>query len=127
MPGNDHQVSFERHGNEWRADGKRAKEHKLAFGKATGPHKIAFHVGTPTGRFQFSEDDPIWVKIDDGECPDSTCSHPDIEVLDCKPTRLVVENRNDSEAVLRYQLNVYDRVNSQWCPVDPIIDNGGHG
>lgn len=122
---NNHQVSFERNDGEWNATGKKAKEHKMRFDKDSGEHKVAFNIGTPVGRYRFREDDPIWVKADDGECPQSASSHSDIVVEDIKPTRLVITNKNETEAVLRYQLNVYDTTNSEWCPIDPILDNGG--
>lgn len=127
MSGNNHQISFERDSGEWNSAGKKAKDHKMAFGKGSGAHTVVFHVGTPTGRYQFSEEDPIWVKEDDGECPDAACSYPDIEVKSCKSTQLIIENKNDTKARLRYQLNVYDTEKSEWCPIDPIMDNGGHG
>lgn len=126
MPDKNHQVSFERHGNEWSADGKHAKEHKMKFDKGSGKHKVAFNIGTPVGRYLFNQDDPIWVKADDGECPQAASSHSDIEVEDCRPTRLVINNKNETEGPLRYQLNVYDTANREWCPIDPILDNGGH-
>lgn len=122
---NNHQVSFERSGGEWSAGGKKAKEHKMKFEKDSGEHKVSFNIGTPTGRYLFNQDDPIWVKSDDGKCPESACSHVDIEVEDCKPTRLVINNKNSAAGLLRYQLNVYDTADREWCPIDPIIDNGG--
>jgi hypothetical protein len=118
-------VSFERHGRDWKAGGKHAKDHKMKFDKDSGPHTITFNIGTPTGRFTFNEEDPIWVKLDDGQCPDAACSYQDIIVTSCRGPQLVVENANEEEARLRYQLNVYDRQQEEWCPIDPIMDNGG--
>ncbi|MEO6199153.1 MAG: hypothetical protein ABIO68_04365 [Sphingomicrobium sp.] len=120
-------VSFDRQDKEWSSGGKNAKEHKLKFDKGSGAHKISFLVGTPQGRYEFNQDDPIWVKEDNGNCPAAPCSHPDIEVEKCNLTQLVIENKNDAKATLRYQLNVFDNVKSEWCPIDPIIDNGGNG
>ena len=120
-------VSFGRHGKDWQADRKHAKDHELTFDKGS-EDSITFYIGTPAGRFTFNEEDPIWVKIDDdGECPKKPCSHPDIRVESCHGPRLVVHNANQEKARLRYQLNVYDREEKEWCPIDPIMNNGGKG
>jgi hypothetical protein len=127
MPGNDHQISFERRDGQWLAGGRPAQEHVIRFDKGSGPHKVKFHVGTPTGRYIFNEEDPIWIKEDDGNCPEEKCSHEDISVKQCGPTMLMIENKNQSAGKFRYQLNVYDTHQDEYCPVDPIMENGGHG
>ena len=124
---NEHQVSFERDGDDWKCGSTKAQNHVLKFDKDTGPHIVKFHIGTPTGRYVFSEKDPIWLKADDGKCPRIPCYEGDIEVENCGQTMLTIKNKNEVKGKLRYQLNVYDRQNEEYCPIDPVIDNGGHG
>jgi hypothetical protein len=118
-------VSFERHGSDWKTGGKHAKDHKMKFDAGSGAQTVTFYIGTPAGRFTFNEKDPIWVTLDDGECPTTPCSYQDITVTRCHGPELVIENANQEKARLRYQLNVYDRDKKEWCPIDPIMDNGG--
>lgn len=119
-------VTFDRADSGWRADGMDAKAHKLAFAMGSGEHEIAFEIGTPTGRFVFDTADPIWVS-QGNTCPRSASSHADISVKECLPTRLVVGNANKMAATLRYQLNVIEKASGRRIPIDPIIENGGHG
>ena len=119
-------MSFHRDGDDWKCGSTKAKDHVLKCGMGTGPHIVKFHIGTPDGRYEFTED-PIWVKTDDGKCPDSACSHEDITVQNRGKTMLTIKNENQETAKLRYQLNVYDNHKNEYCPIDPVIDNGGHG
>ena len=123
----DREIAFERRGGEWIGDGKPAQAHVIECKKGSGKHKLKFRVEGPPGRYVFDETDPIWVKADDGQCPDTHCSHPELRVKECGPTMLIVENMNEVAGKLRYQLNVRDQQDNSLQPIDPIIDNGGRG
>ena len=91
-----------------------------------GPQtKIEFKLqGSASGKLDFKESDPIWVK--EGDCPGKRRSDPDICIVDVKKNKLTINDRNTRQADLYYQLNFVDKEGEgfEW---DPIIRNGGGG
>ncbi|MEO7601957.1 MAG: hypothetical protein ABIS39_01660 [Sphingomicrobium sp.] len=123
----DKTMSFSRSGGEWEIDREKAKDHVSSFARNSGNWTMVFQIGTPNGRYEFTQD-PFWVKEEngDGECPSSFDCPNEFEVSDQGKTRLKVQNKNDTRADYRYQLNVWDRIDQKHVPIDPILSNGGH-
>lgn len=93
--------------------------------RAAPPGDIEFELskGAAKSGFRFDTDDPIWVGVDNGECPPRGSTHPDI--VNVRPTndRVIVTNRKASGRVrLRYQLNLFNR-DGERKRIDPIIEN----
>lgn len=101
-----------------------ASRHHLNL-KATPPGDVVFELsnGAIKSGFHFDTKDPIWVGIDDGNCPPRGSSHPDIVDIRSTRDRVTVTNRKATGPVrLRYQLNVLNRSGGRE-PIDPIIEN----
>lgn len=125
-------INFVRSGDEWKVDGKPAKDHKSDFPEKTGPYDIEMSVGTPTGVYEFTQD-PIWIKViedeSDQDCPGSFCCG-DVFSYEMKgKSKLVLHNKNDEQdpTKYRYQLNVWDKHNEEYVNIDPVLTNGGRG
>jgi hypothetical protein len=91
-----------------------------------GPQtRIEFKLqGTAAGKLDFKESDPFWAE--QGQCPTSRCSDPDICIVSCSKNKLEINDRNTKAADLHYRLNFVDSAGGDhWW--DPIIRNGGGG
>lgn len=89
------------------------------------PGDIEFELSNNAVRdgYHFNTKDPIWVDIDNGNCPARGTAHPDIDDVRVTANRVTVANRKKSGPIkLRYRLNILDRDN-QSDPIDPIIEN----
>lgn len=123
-------IKFTRGGGNWDANGSNAKSHKSDFPTDSGEYDISLEVGTPTGRYQFTED-PIWIKEisdpDDGSCPTSFGCRDVFSYKMDGLTRLILHNKNDEKSPTdyRYQLNVWDDHDKEHVSIDPIMSNGG--
>lgn len=125
MAGNERTLTLSRDKSEWMADGRPASDNRMDFAAGSGKHTIVFNIGTPTGRYVFTED-PIWIMVDDGNCPASASSVPDVTIKHAGKTQLILGNANNEQAIYRYQLNIYDTANGEYACIDPILSNGGH-
>jgi hypothetical protein len=123
--GNEKKISFVRNGSEWEVDGKKAKDHKTRFERNEKDCVVVFQIGTPNGRYIFTRD-PIWIKLGVDACPSTFGCGDVFEIEKVEPTRLKMKNKNEVEAEYRYQLNVYDKIEDKYVPIDPILSNGGH-
>lgn len=101
-----------------------AKWHKLKLRNGP-PGDLEFVLSPSTIRkgYRFDTNDPIWVHVDNGDCPPQRSSHPDIQNIRSSPTCVTVYNAKVSGPIrLRYQLNVLDGSGNRE-PIDPIIEN----
>lgn len=121
-------IEFSRSNGEWHVGDTAAKEHKLKLDKGSGEQKLKFKLSKDAQKagFRFNSEDPIWVHADAANCPNQYVQHGQITDIDCDDTELKVKDLNSEEVILRYQLNVVDDKGKS-SPIDPIIDNGGHG
>lgn len=121
-------IEFSRGAEGWMVGNKPAHEHKTKFEKGSGEQKLKFKLSDDAKKagFRFHEDDPIWVHADATQCPKESVQNGQITDLDPGDHHLTVTNLNSEEVILRYQLNVVDDKGNS-APIDPIIDNGGHG
>ncbi|HET9355217.1 MAG TPA: hypothetical protein VFO42_03520 [Sphingomicrobium sp.] len=99
-----------------------AKLHKLKPA-AAGDIEFELSDGAIDDGYHFDTADPIWVCVDNGNCPHQRSTHPDITNIRPSNDRLTIHNGKVSGRVrLRYQLNVLNGEN-QPKPIDPIIEN----
>lgn len=121
-------IEFSRGNGEWLVDGTPAHKHQTKFEKGSGEQKLKFKLSDDAKKagFRFREDDPIWVHADATQCPKESVQNGQITDIDPGDHHLTVTDLNSEEVILRYQLNVVDS-DGNLSPIDPIIDNGGHG
>jgi hypothetical protein len=105
-----------------------ASWNRLKFSAGSGPQEVVLRIGQGTAKkgYRFDQRDPIWVAVDNGQCPQQCGVHGQITDIRCTDTELTFTNLNDEPVTMRYQLNVLDSSNGA-KPIDPIMDNGGHG
>lgn len=123
-------IDFKRdNSGEWRVvGGGSAKNHKNIVPRGTTQQ---FIFGLSQDMIQkgyaFDVSDPIWVGVDNGQCPTSLQNGPITVVPPTTASQVTVNDANtDPPVVLRYQLNVFDEKGNS-APIDPIIDNRGGG
>ena len=121
-------IEFSRGNGEWLVGGTPAHKHVTKFDKGSGEQKLMFKLSDDAKKagFHFHEDDPIWVHADATQCPKEPVKDGQITDIDGHDHHLSVTDKNDQQVILRYQLNVVDSEGNA-SPIDPIIDNGGHG
>ena len=122
-------IRFKLSGGEWRVVGSGpAKNHSNTVDEGdTQQFIFLLTQDMITPGYQFDTNDPIWVGIDNGQCPTSLPSNGPISLVGTpSASQVTVNDANPDVAKLRYQLNVLD-VNGASVPIDPIIDNRGGG
>jgi hypothetical protein len=123
-------IRFKQTGGEWRVvGGGSAKSHSntVPFGESQEFVFLLTQDMINQG-YQFDTKDPIWVGVDNGQCPTSFDPNGPISLNGApSASQIRVNDANtDPPVVLRYQLNVLDPQGKS-DPIDPIIDNRGGG
>lgn len=95
------------------------KGDKIHLKAGSGQHQIVFFVSSGRHDLQWA-DDPIWVQ--EGSCPKSPASHPDIHspVVDPVTRALAVTDDVSTPGELHYSLN-FTKKNGRPKNYDPII------
>ncbi|MEO6199152.1 MAG: hypothetical protein ABIO68_04360 [Sphingomicrobium sp.] len=94
---------------------------KVGAMQDSGPHLIVFDIVGGQPGVTFSKTDPIWVNP--GSKPSSGAKDPQVfGKVSNDGQQLFVVNTNDKAGELHYGINFVGHK-----PLDPIIDNGGHG
>jgi hypothetical protein len=123
-------IDFKRdNSGEWRVvGGGSAKSHKTTVEGVSNQQLIfALTQDMIQKGYRFDVNDPIWVAVDNGQCPPSGASNGQITLVPpATASQVTVSDANSTPVVLRYQLNVFDE-NGNSAPIDPIIDNRGGG
>lgn len=110
----------------WVAGGLPASWNRMKFDDGAEQVVLSISAGASKKGYRFDSRDPIWVCVDAGQCPEQCGIHGQIQVITCTDTDLTLNNLNNEQVTLRYQLNILDSSN-QSKPIDPIMENGGHG
>lgn len=122
-------IRFKQTGGEWRVvGGGSAKGHSntVPYGESQEFVFLLTQDMINQG-YQFDTKDPIWVGVDNGQCPTSFDPSGPISLNGTPSTsQIKVNDANTASEKLRYQLNVLDPQGKS-DPIDPIIDNRGGG